>query len=62
LTCGRVDLSHLIKIERRLATGKKCGGGGRLRAAAPGGGLTGQLTGDGQRGLPATNRDEKLPK
>jgi hypothetical protein len=30
---------------------------GGLRAAAPGGGLAKELAGDGQRGLPATNRD-----
>jgi hypothetical protein len=30
---------------------------GGLRAAAPGGGLAGELAGDSQRGLPATNRD-----
>jgi hypothetical protein len=35
---------------------------GGLRAAAPGGGLAGELAGDGQRGLLATNRDGKLPK
>jgi hypothetical protein len=30
---------------------------GGLRATALGGGLAGELAGDGQRGLPATNRD-----
>jgi hypothetical protein len=35
---------------------------GGLCAAAPGGGLAGELAGDGQRGLPATNRDREDTK
>jgi hypothetical protein len=35
---------------------------GGLRAAAPGGGLAGELADDGQRGLPATNRDREDTK